>query len=301
MIRFTDMTEEQKEKIKRFVNYYDDSTIKLYTEALAKQRSIVSNEPYYEAYLNIIKRTARLIPELGCYNSISASIVFEYLLWNGYLSKDKDLVYSITDRINNTTITGADIMRGKSVCLNNADMLTRVLKEMGNESYIMGCGVFPPKGLKREYKPPIERKMIPERKNFIKKLVLSPFIKKIGNHAVTLTRVGETYYIVDPTGLSFATINDVLKAKYIGFDLEMELKPWLMLALDSGNKEEFIDTVLKSYLLSDHPIMSPAIVKDMYERVIDTCRRNHSLLDDFHDANRQDIDTVCQTLTKVKI
>ena len=65
-------------KIQKCINYYKQN--------IENKDTNIFNYNYN----SIIKRTAILINELNIKNPLDASIVFEYLLWNGYLSKDKD-------------------------------------------------------------------------------------------------------------------------------------------------------------------------------------------------------------------
>ena len=299
MLTLQNMTPAQRSRIRKFVRKYNnESTIRVYSSMFSTQRSMAGFQPYYESYMNIIKRTAAFYKELGSTNPLTASVLFEYTLWNGYFSKDKHLVYSSAGRINNFAATGADIMRGKSVCLNNAEMLTRVLKEMGNEAYFLGCSIIPEKNIQREYRPNIPRDRIEEKPSFIKNVLLRPLVKKIGNHAVTLVKNGGNYIISDPTSIAFAEINDVMKAKFVGINQGMGLNPGIGLAINEGDRHEYIDALLKAFVLSDHKPMTTEKMKELYETIVDVCDRNKNIFDDFHDANKKDIDIVCKTLTK---
>ncbi len=299
MLTLQDMTPAQRSRIKKFVRKYNnENTISFYSGMFSNQRVYAGFRPYYESYTNIVKRTAAFYKELGCTSPLVASVLFEYTLWNGYFSKDKHLVYSSAGRINNFAATGADIMLGKSVCLNNAEMLTRVLKEMGDEAYFLGCSIIPNKNTQREYRPNIPRDRIEEKPSFIKNVLMRPLFKKIGNHAVTLVKCGGNYIISDPTSIAFAEINDVMKAKFVGINQEMGLNPGIGMALNEGDKHEYIDALLKAFILSDHKPMTTAEMKEIYETVVNACDRNKNIFEDFHAANKQDIDVVCKTLTK---
>ncbi len=301
MHRFKELPQEEQEKIIEFGRKYNETTISFYTELFKEFQKDAVGQPYYRAYLNIVKNTARLMRELGSKDAVSASIIFEYLLWNGYLSKDRQLIYCESGRINNLAVSGADIMRGKSVCLNNAEMLTRVLDEMGLDATLIGCRVVPPKNAKREYTPPIKREVIKEKHGLLHRMIGYPITKAIGNHAVTLCGVGNAYCISDPTSLAFASITDFQKATYIGMaGLDMELKPQLMFALNEGNKKECVETMIKTALLTDRQPLNLEKVKFLYEGIVEGVDRQKHLLDDFHDSNREDIDVVCKTLKSKK-
>ena len=130
------------------------------------------------------------------------------------------------------------------------------------------------------------------------KAISYPITKAIGNHAVTLAKLGDCYIVSDPTSLAFANV-DVLKAKYIGVDNGIEIKPWLTFSVDESNKKEFVDAIIKSAILSDKKPLSLARVKFLYESIIRLCQANTSLFEDFHEENHKDIDNVCKTLTKI--
>lgn len=303
-MRTTDqMTEEQLKKYERFMDFYSDDMIKAYSQVFKKHRESVEDKEYYQAYLNIVKKTARVIKELGIEDPLCASIIFQYLLWKGYLSKDKNLVYSISDRMNNIAITGADIMRGRSVCLNNADMHASVLREMGIEAYLLGCNVDTKTPANFEYKPDIKRQIEEKVKlsdKLLGKIVGATPLRNIGNHAVTLFKFESVYFISDPTSLAFANFSDFLKARYVGSALEMDIKPWLLLMLGKVPEEDFRTIIRETYVRSDKQLLTVPVVKSLYEGSIDLCKKNHFLLDDFHDDNITDIDIICKTLKPVK-
>lgn len=285
----------------RFASKYNESSLKTFEEVAEAGKKAIIDKPYYKAYLNIVKNTAQFIKETGGADPISASIIFEYLLWNGYLSKDKKLVYSISGRINNTSVIGADIMRGKSVCLNNAEMLTRVLNDMNFEAYLTGCGIFPDKNKKREYIPSIKRTMVKRPIDKFIENITYPLGRLLGNHAVTLVKTDKGYYLSDPTSLAFVYMTDFLKARYIGIDLDMQIKPTCTFALGIGSNSEYISALLQSSFEIGRQTLSLDNIKELYESIIQSLDKQKTLLDDFHDSNKQDIDTVCKTLTHVNI
>ena len=275
MILIDKMTEEQKNRYREFLNFYSKDLTKIFGEMFSKKREDILEKDFYKSYLNIIKKTATFMKELGVTDPFRATVVFEYLLWNGFLSKDINLIYSISDRINNIAVTGADIMRGKSVCLNNADMLSDVLNEMGTESYVIGANVsIRNQKVNLEYRPDIERKI--ENK----------------------VKMKDMYFFSEPTGLAFLNFTDFLKAQYVGSDLEIDIKPWLMLALENVSFDKFHKIIGNTFVSSDKQILTIDNVRTISENALDLCHQNYFLLRDFHDDNIKDIDIICKTLTK---
>jgi len=302
MVTLNNMTEQQKNKIEKFLNFYSENNVKIFSNVSTQEKEIIKNEVFYHSYLSIVKKTANLIKELGVNDPFHATVIFEYLLWNGYLSKNKNLIYSISNRICNIALPGADIMRGKSVCLNNAAMLSDILNDMGIEAYTIGANVKENEA-NLKYKPNIERIINNEvelKDKLLAKLVSITPLKNAGNHAVTLFKAEGKYFLGDPTGLAFSNFTDFLKAKYVGSNLEIDIKPWVMLISKTLETDEFHKIIVATFLLSDEQTLTVENVKDFSETAMDLCYRNSSLLDDFHDDNVNDINTVAKTLKIIK-
>lgn len=295
------LDEVEIKRITKFLRYYDDQTVSSYINTYKKEKEHIIEEPFYHAYLKIVDSTARLLRDLGIRDSLTATVAFEYLLWNGYLSIDHKLSYSISNRINNTVATGADIMRGKSVCLNNAEMLARVLRSMGLVGYIMGCNLNPKKEQKISYKPPIKRNKesnIALKDRFLSGIIGETLMKKVGNHAVVVTEYDSIYYIADPTTLAFASTREFLSARYIGSEIEIELKPWLMLSLGNISANQFRKITGNLMFQGKNEFLDLPTVKGLSNATVEQCRDNRILLRHFHEEITPDIETVCKTLQK---
>lgn len=298
------ITEGQKEKIKDYFRFYSKEVVEMFGDILKEEREAVKGQPFYLPYEEIIEKTAKLLKEIGATDSLTASAAFQYLLWNGYLSKDKELLYSVSYRKNNLSLAGADIACGKSVCLNNADMEAQVLRAMGKEAYIIGCRIDPTTALNLEYKPPIERKIDEHVKlshRVLSKLVEWTPLRKIGNHAVTLVKAEGRYIVSDPTNLCYANFDDFMNVKVVGSEAKMQLKAWLMLLLHPMSYETFEKIALESFLLGDKEELNTFKVKQVFENGIYLCKKNNFLLDDFHDDIVPAIEEVHRTLTKSNI
>jgi len=297
MTDFEQMTEEQKNIYNNFQKKYSDSVIETFSNLYFKEYQEIITRDYYKFYLNIVKKTAILIQELGVNDPFQATVIFEYLLWNGYLSKDKKLLYSMSDRVNNIGAVGADIIRGKSVCLNNADMLSIILRNMGIESYLLGCYVDPKVGFEFEYKPDIKREKDIILKDRFKSKLLAPLAKRLGNHAVTIFGSKGNYFIGDPTNLVFFNFDGFLKAKGVGSDLQIDIMPFMSLVIGGIPSEDF-HRIFSNTCSFNTSLLTLDNVKQLSEKSLDLCKKNISLLDDFYDDNKKDIDGVCSNLIK---
>lgn len=149
---------------------------------------------------------------------------YNYAMWNGYFSRNHELQYSLNRDIY-VDNAGMSIMSGNAVCLNYADMLSLIFKEMGFNSYVATCYVEPDS---------IETEIIRTDKLFERKVdqnyksesnVFSETLTKLtGNHAVTCVEINEEVYIFDPTNLIYLNktgINDISVINGSGkFDLK---------------------------------------------------------------------------------
>lgn len=295
------MNSQEKEMMDKFFNFYTPQRIEFFGSILKSKKEAMKEEDYYLAYNKIITEIAKLFKEIGITDPLTASAAFQYMLWNGYFSYNRSLVYSKIDRINNPIIPGADVIRGKSVCLNNASMEANVLQKMNYNAHIIGCKVNSPSQLNLEYRPNIERH-IEDINNLHGRIIellsrITP-LSKIGNHAVTLVKTEDQYVVSDPTSLAYYNITGFLSANIVGSKVNTQLKPFLTLPLESLSPEELNKIIIESFAKSDKRVLTPKEVKIIFDNGIFLCKRNASLLDDFHDEIQQDIDTVSKKLTK---
>ena len=301
MVNNNDLSKKEQEKYNNFNNFYIEPAVDMFNKIFSNAKEDTKKMDFYEPYLNIIKKTSDLIKESNVSGPLQSSVLFEYLLWNGYLSKDNNLVFSTSDRILNLGLPGADIVRGKSVCLNNAMMLNEVLRESGFESYILGCNVDTslPK-INLEYRPNIERNV--DEKTGLKYKVLSSIakvtpIKHVGNHAFTLINYDGKYVICDPTNLTFLENNGLFKANFVGADTEVVIKPWVIFH-NKIKHEDFHKLFNKLLEQSDESVLSLEKVRNFSEYVMEVCEESKPLFKDFHEDIKEDINIVANTLVK---
>ena len=264
------------------------------------------DELYNTSYKKIVSDLANLIRnDLKKSDSYSASIIYEYLLWYGYLSNNKYYGFSPEDRANNTDNYGADIMLGKGVCLNNACMLNDLLNKLNISSYFVACKISEEVTQKdlEYYKPNIEKNVInTERKSgkLLLRLFRKQLINMLGNHAVVIVEDKKDLFAVDPTNLLFLTFNDFLKAGVENADVNLEIKPFLSGIISGIDNDKLLETLLKTDEVKGKKVEALQYdnIKKMYEENIELCNNNIALLNDFHDYIKNDIDNVCKSLKK---
>lgn len=95
-----------------------------------------------EEYKKVVSDFADLLEDNGYNNPKEIFDCYNYALWNGYLSNNHQLNYSL-DRKIYLKDSGIGCVLGESVCLNNANMLEDIYDEMGYKSYTINCYVDP--------------------------------------------------------------------------------------------------------------------------------------------------------------
>lgn len=153
---------------------------------------------------------------------------FNYALWNGYLSSDHDFAFN---RDNKTLLSnfGMACIMGKSVCLNNANMLRDLYEAMGYDSTVFNC-YYPLDKAKIElfdYQKDIKQAS-DEKKNDEDGIYLpyvpGPFELIIGNHAITAVYYDGEYYYYDPTNLLYLSKSDLNDLDILNGDGTMKIR-----------------------------------------------------------------------------
>ena len=284
-------------------------------ETLRENKEKDMNKPFIISYKNIVDKTSAFLnSELLVEDPITASVIFEYLLWNGYFSKNNFYQYRMDERINNFSGFGADIMRGNGVCLNNATMLSDVLKSLDYNAYTSVCYVHENAEIpdeKRE-KMPIDRSVykgntllekLKVKNAILASYALRPITKKVGNHAIVLSEYNGEFYGIDPTNLCFMTHSNENQLQSLNGLVDFDLKPTFTHYLNSDevdNIKEMYEN-MNEFANKDVSFLDGNSIKDFYQEKVEFCDSKKNILKDFHEECLNDIDIVCKTLTKNKI
>lgn len=285
---------------------YDDK----YTNPKLETNNIEEEHAYLNAYKEIISKTADLLKYIKIDNPFDASLIFQYLLWNGYFSKDKNFKYSKDNRCLARDAYGADIMRGYSVCLNNCDMLTRILNSLDIPSRVLYCS--------------LKQEKLPNDNQFVNHIDnLSPWERFLrdhirSNHAVVVFNHEDLNYVMDPTNNSFIEPIGYKKLKFFDTDDILKIRKGTSVLMNSlsdpfeeisaSNPFEGISAISKDF---DHIILNLFMQsksknsKINGEFVFEACVKsfksyltNIELFEDFHTEITPQIDTVCKTLRR---
>lgn len=293
---------------------FKELLFKLLIEVSKEEKEKDLNKPYIISYKNIVDKTASFLnSELLVEDPITASIIFEYLLWNGYFSNEHFYQFRMDERINNFSSFGADIMRGQGVCLNNATMLTDVLKQMdynvcSSICYVHKNGEIPKE---RNNMPPIERNIysgttllekIKNKKNILVYQLLKPIALKFGNHAIVLNEYDGNVFAIDPTNLCFMTYKEDNVLTSLNGVVDFDLKKTFTSILNSDSVDKVNDMYNKINNTNNSSIdfLNNDFISNYYLEQINYCESKKDLLEDFHQECKSDIKTIYKTLTKHK-
>lgn len=254
----------------------------------------LKNDTIFVYYNNIISNLSKLARELKIDNSLEASNLFTFLLWNGYFSFNKRNLYQVEKRNTSLRYYAFDIMRGIGVCLNHSEMLKDFLNNYGYKSSIMINLVD--KKAAASYKPDIVRNAVDLKKiTLVENFLLTPFIKKIGNHAFNLISDDGKIYIYDSTNFLLLKVNDYCSANVINGTGIFKLSPYFSQSLILSQSEQ--DAMDQLFL--GKKIITPYDEKEYissWEKDIEVFNSNIVLIDDFYDDSINDISLVADQL-----
>lgn len=243
-------------------------------------------------YYSIIFKMSKLADELVFSNSMELSILFSYLMWNGYLSKNKCYNFDKYNRKNIYGLFFADIIDGIGVCLNHSEFLKDFLNYCGFSSTCL-INFFSRK-IKRDMVLNVERKFAHEsdiaKFNIIEK----------ENHVFNLIEDSGKHYVYDATNFMLINVIDSHCAEVINGTGKFKLFPYYSYSFCASKEEESVlDNLFISnevdllYSKEDFICMSNVCME-----MIENCK---SLLDDFYDAARSDIIGISKETDKIII
>lgn len=262
------------------------------------QNDIVNNT-VYSNYLNILKNYKSLADELLIINPVEISILFSYLLWNGYFSMDKHNVFKNDNMFLLCHLYPYTIMSGTGVCLNHSILLTNYLTICGIEASPMVAYVRS-NHVKPSYIPPIKRNIPTTNKEFTLNSLLSKITKE-GNHAFTLIKENEQYYIYDPTNLMIFAIKSPTRGKSTVMNINATLYPISSYEIiDNDTSYRTLNNFITTSTFKECPY-NANYFKFIAEQSLETIKQNISLLDDCYDDSREDIRTVGQYVKERKM
>lgn len=298
MINLCDFNQDQQFRITQFLKFYDKDRVCEFNQRYIDRKTHIYDSMSL-SYSNIVLKTVKLFKELGLSNVMDVSIIYEYLLWNGYFSIDKSFKYSLNKRRNITSLFGADIMNGYGACLNINSMLVKILVKLGYQSHLIGMSL-PNLDYTFSYLPNIKRSVDTDlfvSKSSKNEQKLIPLDER-ANHGVCIVKENGSYKYVDAHNLLFANNIDILKARYLGLNKEIDIDviPYVTLLDECLQYSDFESLFLDIFNNINTFNMRLDEIKKVYEYVLRLCENRICLFNDFYDEIKSDIDNVCRVL-----
>lgn len=282
-------------------------------------------------YQEFITNYNKLNKAFDLNDPIQIHTMFNYLLYKGYLSIDKNFEFSNKEARDIKGLYGTNVITGKAVCRHISAMLTDILNNYGIESNQLGVYLMAyvinvnnleqPKYTKEELVNWTQTHIINEQAyNEVMKVIeesvdkkgqsieLSAEItedknilaRKVGNHAITFSvKDGKSYYL-DPTQTRIYRVRE--NDKNVLYDDEYDsvpIKLWSSISLN-GSKDYLR---ISEKLSQQYPSVTREEEKQMIEQTITDCKNNMDIFEQFYNENSDlygDISSKVLTIKKTK-
>ena len=251
------------------------------------------------SYDKVIENFSVLSQQFGLSDALETSILFSYLLWNGYFSYGRDLHYCGINNLNRFDFFGLEVMAGQGCCTHFSYLLKDFLDVCGYDSAVL-LNYMKRIDYSSIYLPDIDRKRIicGEKENIRDKFFRKISTKMSGNHAFNLINDSGNLSIYDATNLLYIPISDCVGYKVNGQFAQGTLHPDFsyIFNLEEGaiktldlfhNKERGSYFDLKEYEMKS-------------EKLLKMFRNNQDLLLDSYQASSNDITVVSDGIKKIK-
>lgn len=294
------------------------SNAKLHTKDMSEIRTF---------YQQFIQNYNKMNKDFELNNPIQIYTMFNYLLYEGYLSKGKEFQFSGEEARDINAISGTNIIMGKGVCRHISSMFKDILNDYGIEAYNLGCycrtynvniNIKEQQNFSyNELREWVKKHIIDERTNrFLNALIdemekqekyaefsykqeeeKNPIKKMVGNHVICYSRYNGADYYLDPTQTRIYRLNSNSNTLYDNEeDSDMKIKQTSSIL--SNTKKELLK--MKKMLLNPNPGIS---IEEEQELVLGTkklCEQNMDIFEQFYDDNIEIYDEISNRLEKIK-
>lgn len=234
-------------------------------------------------YNKLLNKYKDLALELNLKNALEISILFTYMLWNGYYSVTKEHSYKLQGRLLIPGLYSFDVIRGNGVCLAYAQLLSDYLNVCSKKSSFISCTI-PSKenAIVRTYMPPIQRKYNSNIKSEIESKVLNfvfkGVVKKTGNHVITLIEEDDKFYGYDATNFYVLSLKDENTASLINGEGNYHIHPLnSLISYPYADNNRLYEKILEQ---SSKKVYTRKEIIFDYENIIEFIKENVNLLDD---------------------
>lgn len=279
-------------------------------------------------YQEFVKNYNKLNKIFDLNDPIQIHTMFIYLLYKGYLSKNKQFEFSDKESRNIGDLRGADVITGKGVCRHITSMLTDILKDYGIEAgnlgvysknYTINIKILDKqKYTKDELIDCVRTHIIDENTySFIIKLIeklideekknieLSYEItddknllkRKIGNHSISVASKDGKIYFLDPTQSRIYRMREDNNG--ILYDDECDNIPIRTASsIVLNNLKDYF--TIKQTISRIHQSVSKEEEREMITKTLKICNDNMDIFEQFHNQNNELYNDISSKILKIK-
>lgn len=258
---------------------------------------------------------------------IQIHTMFNYLLYKGYLSRDKKFEFSSKQARDIFDVSGANVIVGKAVCRHISAMLTDILNDDGIASCQLGvysreyCTsiniIDEPKYTKEELINWVETHITDDKvfnlcMNIIEELDnqgnksiefsyeltddKNPLIREIGNHAISFALKDGACYFLDPTQTRIYRMSETNKNVLYDDICEVPIRLISSLVLNAYAEDYF--KIKKE--INKYPSVSKEEEKLMIEKTMNLCYENTDVFENFYHENSELYGDISNKVLKIK-
>lgn len=296
----------------------------IYSNGKIHTKDITEIKAFYQEFIVNYNQMNR---DFGFNNPIQIHTMFNYLLYEGYLSKGKEFQFSGEQARDIMTIYGTNIIMGKGVCRHISSMLKDILNDYGMGAFNLGCYTRSynvninmtqeQKYSYEELKMWVKNHITDERTNeFLNALIeelqkqekyaeLSyereeekNFIKKMcGNHVICFTRYDNVDYYLDSTQDRIYRFDSESNTLYDNEeDSDMKIRQVSSLLCNSSKEYLKLGEMLKN------PNQSISLEEEqkLVQETKKLCKQNMDIFEQFYHDNSELYDEISNRLIKIK-
>ncbi len=279
-------------------------------------------------YQEFITNYNKLNKVFNLNDPIQIHTMFNYLLYKGYLSVDKNFEFSNKEARDINGLYGTNVITGKAVCRHISAMLTDILNNYGIESsqlvvysmdYSININILDqPKYTKEELVNWVQTHITDEQTysivmKFIEELIdkrgqsieLSTEMvedknilkRKVGNHAITFSvKDGKSYYL-DPTQTRIYRANE--NDKNLLYDDEYSKVPIKSVSsIVLNDSKTYLR--MRENLSQQYPSVTREEEQQMIEQTITDCKNNMDIFEQFYSENSDLYSDISSKVLKIK-
>ncbi len=225
---------------------------------------------------------------LGLENPIQIQTLYDYLLFNGYLSRNHTFAFTDFETIKNTDLSGVSILMGKGDSRNIANNFCDILNRLNIKTALLNCYI--PNYYEYNNGSKFE--------DFLAKLS----DKVVGNNTICLVDDDQYNYYLDPANCKFYKLDRSNRKRIFNYADPSDFiipKKKSLLPLN-GIKTTL---TMQDHVLGYYPSMSSQDAHLFVDRTLKLCNQNRPVFDHFYDENHnlyEEINKKVLKMTKSK-